>query len=159
MIYESRLEITTLAASEQTVAFVRRVRGEHMLCDSLIYSDRFRMRVLELTVDTSTNENGIGLNMQERRRVDAAPRAVVRPGHNVGTQMLAEEFVNPVPSFCLSIAGDEVAEPGLTEASELHNEAAVVGAVHILDMGRENLEAEVIRKAVEVTRVQTIDPY
>ncbi len=71
-------------------------------------------------------------------------------GEHVRFERAAEELVNPLPAWILGITRNEVGEAARAKTRELEHNAAIVRAVHILDVRGKQFEIELVGEAGQV---------
>src|SRR5262245_480394 len=77
----------------------------------------------------------------------------------MGFERAAEELVDGLPARVLGVACNKIREAPRAASRQLQDDAAVVRAVHVLDVRREELEIEFVGEAGERATGQLVEPH
>src|ERR1700728_3656517 len=82
---------------------------------------------------------------------------MVRRRQHMRFQLVPKQSCDGFPTVILRIAGDQIRETARAASCHFYDDAAIVRAVHVLDMRRKQLEIKIVGEAREMTLCELIE--
>src|SRR4051812_18847469 len=98
-------------------------------------SHRFRVRVAELAVDSSTNKNSMRTYRIHQLPTNSIPGTMMWCSHHMSAKRPWKEAQNALPSLDFSIPSYQIRKV-VNLGGELPNQGTVIGGTHVCRMWR-----------------------
>ena len=120
------LEVRPVSLRQQVLSLAASIGGPDVLGDLLVGEERRAPRMIELVVDSGTDQYRIGTYTQQRLSVHTGYGTMVRCGHDIRGKVPAEEPADRIPAIGFRVPGHQVPKPGRIGAGDFSHDAGVV---------------------------------